>query len=294
VKIQVISDLHLEHSRPPLLANTGSDVLILGGDICVAHHIYRHPRSDLPNNAENGQRAQSYRDFFAHVNDNWAHVIYVAGNHEHYSGRWDRTVPTLREELAHYPNIHFCDQDRVVIDDTVFLGVSLWTDFNGGDPLDMLAMTDLMNDYHQITEKQLLGNSDVYHKLRPATTLAKHRSDLEWLRVQLSLDKRKTVVVTHHCPSQQSVHPKYAGQTIMNGAFTSNLDHIMMDHDHIKLWTFGHTHFGHRYRINDTLCVCNPHGYPNESGTGFDPNLVIDLDNMPIQDMFNKTLWVDQ
>jgi Calcineurin-like phosphoesterase len=278
VKIQVISDLHLEHSKPPVLTNTGSDVLILGGDIALAQHIYRHPRGDLPNNAENAHKAQRYRDFFQHVNDNWAHVIYVAGNHEHYSGRWDRTVPVLREELAHYPRIHFCDQDRVVIDDVVFLGVSLWTDFNGGDRVDMLAMRDLMNDYHQITEMQNRNGTDVYHKLRPETTYHKHHSDLEWLRVQLSLDKRKTVVVGHHCPSFQSVHHSYQQPRYrtMNGAFASNLDEFILDHPHVALWTHGHTHHVFEYAIGNTRVVCNPHGYPGEH-TGFDPDFAVDI-----------------
>jgi len=261
-----------------VLENLGSDVLILGGDICVAQHIYRHPRSDLPNNAENAHKAQRYRDFWAYINDNWAHVIYVAGNHEHYSGRWDRTIPVLREEMANYPNIHFCDQDRVVIDDVVFLGVSLWTDFNRGDRIDMLAMRDLMNDYHQITEKQVRDGADVYHNLRPETTYHKHVSDLEWLRVQLSLDKRKTVVVGHHCPSYQSVHHSYQQPRYrtMNGAFASNLDEFILDHPHVALWTHGHTHHVFDYAIGNTRVVCNPHGYPGEH-TGFDPDFAVDI-----------------
>jgi len=279
VKIQVISDLHLEHSKPPVLENLGSDVLILGGDICVAQHLYRHPRpAELPNNAEHAHKAQRYREFFADVNAKWPHVIYVAGNHEHYSGRWDRTMDVLREEIAYHPNIHFCDQDRVVIDDVVFLGVSLWTDFNGGDRVDMLAMRDLMNDYHQITEMQNRNGTDVYHNLRPETTYHKHHSDLEWLRVQLSLDKRQTVVVGHHCPSFQSVHYSYQQPRYrtMNGAFTSNLDEFILDHPHVALWTHGHTHHTFDYQIGDTRVLCNPHGYPGEQ-TGFDPNLAVDI-----------------
>jgi Calcineurin-like phosphoesterase len=278
MKIQVISDLHLEHRTPPVLHNAGSEVLILSGDIAVAHHIYRHPSGHLPNNAENAQRAQRYRDFFAHVNHNWSQVIYVAGNHEHYSGRWDRTVPTLREELSNYPRIHFCDQDKVVIDDVVFLGVSLWTDFNGGDRVDMLAMRDLMNDYHQITEKQARDGLDVYHNLRPETTYHKHHSDLEWLRTQLSLDKRKTVVVGHHCPSHSSIHHTYQQPryTTMNGAFTSNLDEFILDHPHIALWTHGHTHHVFDYQIGHTRVVCNPMGYPGEQ-SGFDLSCMVDI-----------------
>lgn len=303
MRIQVISDLHMEFmDSVPGIGNAGADVLILGGDICVAEHLYRNPLSiigidgtvtDLTrvlNKDWHGWDAKRFREFFKRCSEGWANVIYVMGNHEHYNGRWERTEGVLRDELSRHPNIHLLEQNKLVIDDVVFLGASLWTDLNNHDPITMNAMRDMMNDYRSVSD---FTHGD-FRRLSPDTTVRKHDETVAWLRLMLAEDKRTTVVVTHHCPSQQSVHPKYAGQTIMNGAFSSNLDHIMMDHDHIKLWTFGHTHSGHRYRINDTLCVCNPHGYPNESNTGFDPNLVIDLDNMPIQDMFNKTLWVDQ
>ena len=42
MKIQVISDLHLEFANAPVIKNTGADVLVLGGDICVAEHVYRN------------------------------------------------------------------------------------------------------------------------------------------------------------------------------------------------------------------------------------------------------------
>jgi Icc-related predicted phosphoesterase len=274
MRIQIISDLHMEFQEPPLLENAGADVLILGGDICLAQHLYRHPRGGLPNNAENRLLAERYRRFFDHVNANWDHVIYVAGNHEHYSGRWDLTANVLREEMAHYPRIHFCDQDRVVIDGVVFLGVSLWSDFNGADPLTVVAAKDLMSDYRAITEHR----DGLYHKLRPVTTLAKHRGDLEWLKLQMEMDKRPTVVVGHHCPSRQSIAPQYRQpqHEIMNGCFASALDEFIMDRPQIALWTHGHTHHPFDYMIGDTHIACNPHGYPGER-TDVRLDVVIDL-----------------
>jgi len=276
MKLQIVSDLHLEFRDPIFIQNSGSDVLILGGDIVTAWPLYRHPRSErgLPNNAEGGLNAAQYRRFFQHVNDNWKHVILLMGNHEHYSGRWELTPKILREEMEHYPNIHFCDQDRVDIDDVIFLGCSLWTNFNNGDPLTMLSVRDLMNDYRAITENPKEG---LYHKLRPITTFAKHVSDLDWLRVQLSLLKdRKVVVCTHHQPSFQSVHEKYKSQTIMNGAFCSNLDDFIIDHPQIKLWTAGHIHNTMDYMIGETRIFTNPCGYPSEN-TGWNPQTTVEV-----------------
>ena len=274
--VQVVSDLHLEFNEAPQIKNTGADVLVLGGDICLAQHLYRHPRAnaDMRNNDGHARDAQKYRDFFQYCSDNWDSVIYLMGNHEHYSGRWDRTGEILREETEHYHNILLCDQDRVDFGDVVFLGCSLWTDFNNGDPLTLLSVKDMMNDYRAITENPSEG---LYHKLRPITTFNKHKSDLEWLSVQLSLLKdRKVVVCSHHAPSHQSIHRDYANQHIMNGAFVSNLDGFIMDHPQIKLWTHGHVHNVFNYTIGDTRVVCNPRGYPGEI-SGWNPDTIIEI-----------------
>ena len=276
MKIQIVSDLHLEHANAPQITNDGADVLVLGGDICLAEHLYRHPLSlaHMRNNDGHARDAQKYRDFFQYCSDNWKTVIYLSGNHEHYSGRWDRTTPILREETERYGNILFCDQDRVDLGDVTILGCSLWTDFNNGDPLTLLSVKTMMNDYRAITENPSEG---LYHKLRPITAFNKHKSDLEWLGVQLSLLKdRKVVVCSHHAPSHQSIHRDYANQHIMNGAFVSNLDGFIMDHPQIKLWTFGHVHNVWNYTIGSTRLVCNPRGYPGEH-SGWNPQTVVEV-----------------
>jgi len=275
MKIQIVSDLHLEFAPIPEI-KPDADVLVLGGDICLAQHLYRHPLQlgDMQNNDGHASDAARYREFFKYCSENWKTVIYFAGNHEHYSGQWERTTPVLREETQHYGNIHYCDQDRVDIDDVTFLGVSLWTDFNNHDPLTIMSSRDMMNDYRAITEHPSEG---LYHKLRPTTVLAKHVSDLEWLRVQLSLlQNRKIVVCTHHAPSHSSIHRDYTHQHIMNGAFVSNLDEFILDNPQIKLWTHGHVHNTWNYTIGDTQIVCNPRGYPGEH-SGWNPQTVVEV-----------------
>lgn len=284
MKIQVASDLHLEFQPAPVLENAGADILILGGDICLAEHLYRNPKkaisihsdvrdlSDVILTGGYAGDAERYRRFFNHCSNNWDQVFYVMGNHEHYSGRWNRTEEVLRTELEAYTNIQLLEQNKVVIDDTVFLGASLWTDMNNHDPITMLSVKDMMSDYRAITEV----NGSNYHKLRPITTVQKHVETVAWLRMMLEEDKRKTVVIGHHAPSRQSIHPKYQSQGIMNGAFSSNLDNIMLDHDHLVLWTHGHVHDPWDYHIGGTRIVCNPHGYPNEI-LKWNPNLVVEI-----------------
>jgi Icc-related predicted phosphoesterase len=71
----------------------------------------------------------------------------------------------------------------------------------------------------------------------------------------------RVIVVAHHSPSDQSVHPKYAGDNVMNGCYRSNLEEFIMDRPEITLFTHGHTHEDFDYHIGATRVVCNPRGY---------------------------------
>ena len=91
---------------------------------------------------------------------------------------------------------------------------------------------------------------------------------------------KKCVVVTHHTPSFQSMHPMYANDGLMNGGYHSELSEYILDRPQIKLWTHGHTHNSFDYTIGDTRVVCNPRGYESNSWkeqTGWDPEKVVEV-----------------
>lgn len=268
----------MEFSDAPDIRNAGADVLIMAGDICVAEHLYRNPNAGIDytyiQKGYYAGEAIKYRNFFHQVSQEFDTVLYVMGNHEHYNGKWSRTASILQEECARHNNIVFLENEKHVIDDVVFLGATLWSDLNKYDPLTELAVRDMMNDYKVITQ----DINGLYHKLAPATTAAAHRASVDWLKTQLELDKRKTVVIGHHAPSRQSIHPRYANQVHMNGAFASDLEWMMQDADHIALWVHGHVHNTHDYMIGNTRVLCNPHGYPRERLPGeFNPALVVEV-----------------
>jgi Icc-related predicted phosphoesterase len=274
----------LEFNADITVKNAGADVLILSGDICVAEHLYRNPlslkrpdgsvvdTSKMINNGGYSNHARRYREFFHSVSMEFDTVLYVMGNHEPYSGQWDRTEQILRDELVAYPNIHLLEQSRQVIGDVVFLGATLWTDLNNCDPITMHAVRDLMSDYQAITEI-VEGR---YRKLRPETTVKENRATVQWLNYMLASDQRKTVFLGHHTPSRRSIHPRYATQTLMNGAFCNELDGMIEQHDHLVLWTHGHVHNAWDYQIGNTRVVCNPYGYPDEEKE-YDPNFVVEI-----------------
>lgn len=281
MKIKVVSDLHLEFGDINITNDQGADVLILSGDICIANELYDFPepatpwsQAELKDASYRMQNAAKYRDFFKRVSFQFPRVIYVAGNHEFYSGRWVKGLKILRDEIAKYPNIHFLECDIVKIDDITFVGGTLWTDMNKGDPLTLHAVRDMMNDFHSIR------NDDAgFTPLRPAHTMARHRKMVEYIRavIEGKFDE-KFVVVGHHAPCRLSIHDHYKNDYIMNGAYASDLSDFILDHPQIKLWTHGHMHNPSDYMLGETRIVCNPRGYAGEAHLSeFNPNLIVEV-----------------
>ena len=86
----------------------------------------------------------------------------------------------------------------------------------------------------------------------------------------------KTVVVTHHAPSSQSVHPRYA-RDLLTPAFASNLENLV-DGNRVALWIHGHMHESFGYEVYGTRVVCNPRGYaPKALNPNFRPDLAVEI-----------------
>ena len=156
MKIKLVSDLHLEFSDIDIPNTHGYDVLILAGDIMVAEDLYDIPSPEpyAPGGMREFQskikRVGLWRKFLKRVSDDFPHVIYIAGNHEFYHGKWARTLDILHEECAKFPNVHFLECESIKIDEVTFIGGTLWTDMNKGDPLTLHAVRDMMNDFRVI------------------------------------------------------------------------------------------------------------------------------------------------
>ena len=283
MKIKVVSDLHLEFSDCNIKNDENCDVLILSGDILVAEDLYDYPSPDpyTPGGMSSyGRRVASsarYNDFFKRVSFQFPHVIYIAGNHEFYHGKWSKSVEFLRDFFAKkFSNVYYLERDIKTIDDVTFIGGTLWTDMNKMDPITLHAVRDMMNDY------RLIRNDDKgYTALKPADTVIRHRETLGYIKTIVEgMHDEKFVVVGHHSPSFQSVHEQYKNEFTMNGAYHSSLEEFILDRPQIKLWTHGHTHHAYDYMIGETRIVCNPRGYQTDTWaeeTGFNPNIVIEV-----------------
>lgn len=239
MKISYCSDLHLEF-RPILLENTdNSDILILAGDIALA---------------EKTQSIKGFYEFFQSVSEQWKDIILVLGNHEHYKGNFLKTYSLYREALLEFANITLLDNAVLDIADIRFIGCTLWTSFDGGDPLVKELCRQYMSDFRVI---RTIG----YRKFTPNDAELEHHKSVKFIKSKLDHDK--IILVTHHAPSLQCI-PELYKHSQLNGAYVSDLDYLFYDNPQIKYSIYGHNHTKADIQINETRLLCNPRGYPDE------------------------------
>ncbi|MEO8009848.1 MAG: metallophosphoesterase, partial [Betaproteobacteria bacterium] len=142
----------------------------------------------------------------------------------------------------------------LTIDGVRFLGSTLWTDFalHGQENLNQAIAESLkyVVDFRKIR----LGDDF----LTPQQTVDLHRDAIAFL--QAGLEKPfagKTVVITHHAPHPNSVHPRWTG-SFVNPAFVSDLTRLM---GKSALWFHGHTHDSFDFAVRGTRVLANPMGY---------------------------------
>ena len=289
MKIALGSDIHLEFG-PIVLDNTeGADVLVLAGDICVAKHFVDGRPTYMQH------LAKEYRAFFDHVCQEFPHVVYVMGNHEHYSGDVAHSYNILREHLD-YGNLHILEKETWTHEGHTFVGGTLWTDMNQEDGVAMSYAQSAMNDFREVlnSNRMVVRQVPIYTKnplwtpdgtnggqyskkadgalilegykdkseparWTPEDSVADHKKMLDYVDI-VTRDPGSYIVVGHHCPSELSVADQYKGN-LLNAAFRSSLDNFIEQRPQIRYWLHGHTHFNFNYWIGETRVVCNPRGY---------------------------------
>ena len=222
MKIALISDLHGASCAP---INETVNFILAAGDITTNEYGI---------------------DDLTYITSDWSTPVFiVAGNHEFYGHDYDLMLPVLK-------SAHYLENDVRYSSGARILACTLWTDFDlYGSPITaMKAGFSSLNDFRMIR-----GWS-------PERQLQVHRQSRKWLETKLKEPfDGKTVVMTHHCPSQRSVNPKY-GQDPLNACFASNLDYLF---PYADLWVHGHTHTPFDYTVGRCRVVCNPRGYRGEN-----------------------------
>jgi predicted phosphodiesterase len=258
MRLWIVSDLHLELTRgwdlPSADARPQFDVMVVAGDLIPRMERgvawLRERVADKP-------------------------VIYVPGNHEFYGCDIDRTVEKARQ-LAAGTNIHVLQNDAVTIGGVLFVGTTLWTDFDlfGNRDYAMMRAGEAMNDYRKIRK-------NVYrHRLRPADTLARHLESRDFIaRATRESRAQRTIVVTHHgfaeCAKAGTEHD------VLTAAYVSDCADLLKN---VDLWVYGHTHESRDFAVGCTRIVSSAKGYGpwlperrEPENRYFDSNYVIEI-----------------
>lgn len=253
MKLQILSDLHLTVS-PLDLPLTDADVVILAGDIARP------------------QQAIEWASGFDRP------VVYVAGNHEFYGDNLGATIQALKDFSAG-TFVQVLDCEETVLNGVRFLGTTLWSDFKlfgEGESQEWAIVQSLLfvRDFSRIFVDA--ANERFF---TPADVMALFAQQVAWL--QRKLDEPfagPTVVVTHHAPSRQSLHPRFAHSPI-SVCFVSDVEYLMA-RERVALWVHGHTHDSFDYTVNGTRVLCNPRGYARNSvneNAAFDPQRLVEV-----------------
>lgn len=196
-------------------------------------------------------------------------IIYVAGNHEFYGHEYQSLLNEMRN-AASGSNVHFLENDRIVIDGVKFLGCTFWTDY--------MACAEFSQSE---TMKYVEANLNDHRRIRygdglfqPSDALRIHQDSRRWLGQELSNEfEGQVVVVTHHGPSR-ICHNKHFEYSQMSGGFWSNAEDLIEKAD---LWVFGHTHQCEDTTLGEARLVSNQRGYSGERVAGFLSTFIVEI-----------------
>lgn len=252
VSFQYTSDIHLEFLNDGFcdfheIVKPGiASYLILAGDI-------GDPRTEI------------FRKFIQWCSTHWDKVFYVPGNHEYFGSSIQETWLVLEGFLSMHTNVHWLSAEMegrgyVDIDnsDLTIVGCTLWTDVPDEDKIDVMYF---ISDYRKIW-----SGPEKRQKITPWHKSRWHWIAREYLKGEISRcvsRGRRLIVVSHHLPSMQLIHPKYAGH-FLNSSYASSCDDLLAPP--IVAWFYGHSHDRNRTFIKDVECLINAHGYPGEFG----------------------------
>lgn len=265
MKIAIASDLHLDFITSDagiadltrLTDFTGADYLFIAGDLAEIETITE-------------RRFFSFVQLFNTWLKQYKKVFLVCGNHEFYT-----IHGTPRYELieTYYEFLERFDRRIVLLDETCnylrdgeriipIYGATLWTDFGPpfNRPRRMLEAPLRINDYRYIYETE-------DRKITPENVLEEHNRHLNGIELFLeeSADCDQRIIMTHHGPSENALHPDPLVQVQFRPG-----DHLFKNRITQNraisncVWIHGHVHYPVDMTENGCKIVCNPLGYPGE------------------------------
>ncbi|WOB08282.1 metallophosphoesterase [Piscinibacter gummiphilus] len=252
MRVQLLSDLHLETEDFQPLPAPGAELLILGGDI------------------------DSTWQGLAHFRDWPVPVLMVAGNHEFDDRDVADTWPVLRAHCEAL-GIRLLERESLVLSDAQgrrirFVSTVRWCDFDAfGEAQREKSMR--AGHYFMRVQRSTFGGQPFDAALVREEALACKA----WLAQALAQQPTAwdtTVALTHFAPSLRSADPRYGHQS-GTASFCNADDELLPLAD---VWIHGHLHCRHDYTVGRTRVVCNARGHARRGeAEGYDPLFVLDV-----------------
>jgi predicted phosphodiesterase len=258
MKLQLLSDLHLETERFQPLPAPGAELLVLAGDIDSSWVGYEQ-FADWP-----------------------VPVLVIAGNHEFDGRDFDEALLGFRALCQRLGFIFLerethlftgADGRRVRI-----LGSTRWSDFDLFGPTGR-ARAERAAEYFL----RLMGTTRAGKPFDAAAVRAESLLCRDWLERELSAAPQGrwdvTMVVTHFGPSLRSADPRY-GRQPGTASFCNADDQLVPRAD---LWLHGHLHCRHDWRVDragrrPARVVCNARGLADKGeDQGHEPLLLLEV-----------------
>jgi hypothetical protein len=185
-------------------------------------------------------------------------------------------------------NVHFLENSHYDLEyeneKVRFVGATLWSNI----PVHLHdTVKNKMNDYRQIRVFDPSLNASHSYKafrpLTPADTTQFHLDSVNYFDTVLKggtlppVDK--VVMLTHHLPLHALINAKYERCSDVNCCYATDLQEKIKDWKQHRLvaWMHGHTHCTTDMTFEGIRFASNPHGYPMETGTGFEYDRYIDV-----------------
>ena len=256
MRIQLLSDLHLETEVYTPTPAPDAELLILAGDI---------------------DSSWAGLELFR----GWpVPVLFVAGNHEFDEREITQAWPALRDRCT-WLGIRLLECESLVLPDCDgrrirFVATTRWCDFDlfGAAQREraMRAATYFMKIMRATRHGAVLDAAAVREEALVCGA---------WLQSELARPKGAwdaTVVITHFAPSLRSADPRYGAQP--GSASFCNADDALIPF--ADLWIHGHLHCAHDYRVThaggSTRVVCNSRGHARKGeADGFEPLRVLEV-----------------
>ena len=252
MRLQLLSDLHLETEVFAPTPARDAELLVLAGDI-----------------DSSWAGLSLFRD--------WpVPVIFVAGNHEFDDRELAQAWPELRAHCKQL-GIRLLECESLVLPDAAgqrirFVATTRWCDFDLFGAAQRERAMRAGGYFVKIMRSTRHGAPFDAAAVRDEALACR-----SWLAAELARPTGawdKTVVITHFAPSLLSADPRYGDQP--GTASFCNADDALLPH--ADLWIHGHLHCQFDYRVGTTRVVCNARGHARKGeADGHQPLLVLEV-----------------